>query len=176
VVTPFLTYVISFVKDKRTERLEQEKASRKIRNDGIEKDIELLRSIMGEISTHCASFNPHLYQKEFEFKKQNDSTGKDPRTALDDCYKILFNKSGILSRKVWDNSRKQGLVADLPILELEKYYDFLEFYNRYYSRALTLLTGNKNTNIKPSEIETDKFDFASFQAFREAYADLEKVL
>ena len=135
--------MISFVKDKRTERLEKEKASRTIRNTGIEKDIELLRSIIGELSTHCASFNPHLYQKEFEFKKNTYSKGRYQTTAFDHCYRILFNKSGSLSRKIWDGSRKQGLVADLPILELEKYYDFMEFYNRYYSRALKLLTGNK---------------------------------
>ncbi|MBN1357222.1 hypothetical protein JW988_00475, partial [Candidatus Bathyarchaeota archaeon] len=161
-VTPFLTYVISFVKDKRTERLEKEKASRTIRNTGIEKDIELLRSIIGEISTHCASFNPHLYQKEFEFETRTYSIGKHQTTAFDNCYKILFNKSGSLSRKVWDDSRKQGLVADLPILELEKYYDFIEFYNRYYSRALNLLTLKETKDIKPSDIETDKFDFSSF--------------
>lgn len=175
-VTPFLTYVISFVKDKRTERLEQEKASRTIQNSGIEKDIELLRKIMGEISTHCASFNPHLYQKEVELAAHDYSMGKHQTKSYDYCSRILFNKSGIISRKVWDDSRKQGLVADLPLLELEKYYDFTEFYNLYYSRALELLTKDEKKDIKPSDIEIEKFDFDNFQAFREAYADLESVL
>jgi hypothetical protein len=170
-VAPFLTYVISFVKDTRTERLEREKASGEIRAKGLEKDIELIRNVIGEVATHWASFNPHLYTPEVRPLKNAPVKQKGQTTAYDDDCRILFNKSGIISREVWDKSCKQGIVADLPVLELEKYYDFIEFYNRYYSKAIAL-TKDK----KPSEIEKADFDFEKFQEFREAYGELETVI
>ena len=173
-VTPFLAYVISFVKDKRTERLELEKASRDIRAKGIESDINLIRAIMGEIATHCASFIPHLYKPvEKPIPKSNNPPASQTKktTDFDEFCKILFIESGKLSRKVWDESCKQGVVADLPLLELEKYYDFLGTYNLYYSRAIKL-TKDK----KPSEVGLEDFDFKIFDEFRKAYAELETVI
>jgi hypothetical protein len=159
------------VKDKRTERLELEKASRGIRAKGIENDINLIRAIMGETATHCASFKPHLY-KPVE-KPTQKPTNPPPKqtTDFDEFRKILFIESGILNRKVWAESCKQGQVADLPLLELEQYYDFLDTYNRYYSRAIKLTTGNK-----PSQVDPKDFDFKIFDDFRKAYAELETVI
>lgn len=171
VVTPFLTYVISFVKDKRTERLELEKASREIRAKGIENDINLIRAIMGEIATHCASFKPHLYKPIAKSTQKSKNPRPKQTTEFDEFRKILFIKSGKVTRKVWDESCKQGQVADLPLLELEKYYDFLDTYNRYYSRAIKLTKNNK-----PSQVELKDFDFEVFGEFREAYAELETVV
>jgi hypothetical protein len=170
-VTPFLTYVISFVKDKRTERLELEKASRDIRAKGIENDINLIRAIMGETATHCASFKPHLY-KPVE-KQTQKPTNPPPKqtTDFDEFRKILFIESGVLNRKVWAESCKQGQVADLPLLELEQYYDFLDTYNRNYSRAIKLTKDNK-----PSQVELKDFNFEIFDGFRKAYAELETVV
>lgn len=169
-VTPFLTYVISFVKDKRTERLEREKASREIRTKGIENDINLIRAIMGETATHCASFRPHLYTTITKSATSNNPKPKQT-TDFDEYFEILFNKSGKLSREVWEKSCKQGIVADLPLLELEKYYDFLDIYNSYYSRAISLTKDNK-----PSEVALTDFDFEKFNKFREDYAELETVV
>jgi len=170
-VTPFLAYVIGFVKDKRTERLEREKASREIRAKGIENDINLIRAIIGEIATHRASFKPHFDKPVTKSIQKSRNPPPAPTTEFDECYKILFMKSGKVNKKVWDESCKQGQVADLPLAELEKYYDFLDTYNRYYSCAIKL-TKDK----KPSQVESKDFDFKIFDDFRKAYAELEDVV
>ena len=170
-VTPFLTYVISFVKDKRTERLEKEKASREIRAKGIESDINLIRAIIGEIATHRASFRPHFDKPITKSTQKPKNPPPKQTTEFDKFRKILFIKSGKVNRKVWDESCKQGQVADLPLLELEKYYDFLDTYNSYYSYAIEL-TKDK----KPSEVKLKDFNFEIFDEFRKAYAELEDVV
>lgn len=174
-IAPFIAYVISYVKDKRTERLEKEKASRKIRNTGIEKDIELIRNVMGETATHCASFRPNLYEENTTPQEENNiphgENEKLPGSEYDAFHRILYNESGLLSKKVWEKSRRQGMISDLPMLELEKYYDYIDLYNRYYSCAIKL------TKVKkPSKISPNKFDFERFEKFREQYAELEKVI
>jgi hypothetical protein len=170
-VTPFLTYVISFVKDKRTERLKKEKASREIRAKGIENDINLIRAIIGEIATHRASFEPYFDKPVTKSIQKSRNPPSKQTTEFDKFRKILFIKSGKVNRKIWDESCKQGQVAELPLLELEKYYDFLDTYNRYYSRA-TKLTKDK----KPSQVKKEDFNFKIFDEFRKAYAELEDVV
>jgi hypothetical protein len=61
-------------------------------------------------------------------------------------------------------------MIDLPVLNLEQYYNFVNIYNRYYSCAIEL-TKDKH------ELKKDDDDFLeSFEAFRSAYAELETVL
>lgn len=155
-VTPFVTYAIAFVKDERTERLEKEKTSRTIRDDGIKKDTELIRNLMGEMATHCASFNPNFYEEKL--KKPFDNTSQ-----------LLYHKTGLVARKVWDESCKQGFVADIHTLHLEKYYDFIPLYNQCYAYAMTLIKDKKLAKKK------HKF-FDHFEEFRKTYGELQRVL
>ncbi|UCE16460.1 MAG: hypothetical protein JSV12_02265 [Candidatus Bathyarchaeota archaeon] len=159
-ITPFLAYAIGIVKDKRTERLEKEKVSRTIRDEGIKKDIDLIRNLIGEMATHCASFNPNFYEEKLN--KPFDSTDY-----------LLYNKTGLLAKKVWDESCKQGFVADIHTLHLEKYYDFIPFYNQCYTHAMTLV----NDNEKDAEKKNSKKKFLGlFEKFRKTYGELQKVL
>lgn len=167
-VTPFLTYVVSFVKDKRTERLEAEKTSRTIRDDGIKEDVKLIRNLIGEMATHCASFGPNFYAKKmqrFHAEKGRITFDYDPR--------LLYPKTGLIERKVWDNCCRQGFVADIHTLHLEKYYDFVPLYNQYYSEAMTRVKDLAPGAIVP--VDDDEF-FTPFEAFREKYSELQKVL
>jgi len=168
VVTPFLTYVISFVKDKRTERLDKEKTSRTIRDEGIKEDVKLIRDLIGEMATHCASFTPNFYAKKmqrFHAKKKTVTLNYDPR--------LLYPKTGILERKVWEKSCRQGFVADIHTLHLEKYYDLIPLYNQYYSDAMERVETIDPTNSVPID---DLNFFRPFEAFRETYGKLQKVL
>lgn len=159
-IAPFLAYAIGIVKDKRTERLEKEKVSRTIRDEGIKKDIDLIRNLIGEMATHCASFNPNFYEEKLS--KPFDSTDY-----------LLYNKTGLLAKKVWDESCKQGFVADIHTLHLEKYYDFIPFYNQCYTHAMTLV----NDNEKDAEKKKSKKKFLGlFEKFRKTYGELQKVL
>ena len=154
-ITPFITYALGIVKDQRTERLEKEKASRTIRDDGIKKDIDLIRKLIGEMATHYASFNPNCYEEKLN---------KPP----DDTPYLLYHKTGLLSKKVWDESCKQGFVADIHTLHLENYYDHIPFYNQCYIHAMTLISihapASKQTFLK------------LFENFRKTYGELQKVL
>ena len=158
-ITPFLAYAIGIVKDKRTERLEREKVSRTIRDEGIKKDIDLIRNLMGEMSTHCASFNPNFYEE-----KMGKRPGFDAR--------LRYQKTGLISREVWDKSCRQGFVADIHTLHLEKYYDVIPLYNQYYSHAMNRYKKNEYYKKNPKE---DPF-FKPFEEFRKKYSELQKVL
>lgn len=159
-VTPFVLYVINCVKDKRTERLEKEKISRKIQNEGSKKDIELIRSLLGELSTHCASFTPFYCEEKL---------GLPPAQYVSNP-EVVYHSMGIISREVWDENRKQGIVANIHTLYLEKYYDFIPKYNRLYRTARYIL---KNPNITPSP-PRNFFDL--FDEFRKKYCNIEKIL
>ena len=161
-VGPFVAYSVAVVKDIRTERLEKEKTSRTIRDDGIKKDLELIGNLIGEMATHCASFRPNFYEEKLT------------KPAIDDSPRLLYSKTGIISRDVWDKSCRQGFVADIHTLHLEKYYDFVPLYNQCYSQAMTLTTPEKS-DTEEKRKENEKF-LKPFEAFRKVYGDLQEVL
>ncbi|MCW4015078.1 MAG: hypothetical protein NWF06_01790 [Candidatus Bathyarchaeota archaeon] len=163
-IGPFAAYVITYAKDKRTEKVEKEKASRKTHVEGINKDIELLRDLIGELASHFASFRPNLYEEKNCLNA----------SRLETSYRVLYNKSGLLSKKVWEDSRRQGMVSDLPMLELEKYYDFIDIYNKYYTCAMKI-TANENKE-KKALCEPKACYLRLFEDFRAKYAELETVL
>ena len=165
VFTPFFGYVIAYVKDKRSEKIDKIKASRKIRSDGIKEDIELLRNVLGELATHFASFKPNLYAETRKEEGENISTSR----------RVLYSESGSLSRAVWDKYIKQGMISDLPVLELEKYYDFIKLYERHYSCARILTTKSTDDEIK-AKLEDENSRLAKFEKFRAQYAEVETVL
>lgn len=161
-VTPFILYVISYVKDKRTERLEKEKVSRTVQNEGIKEDVNLIRSLIGELSSHCASFNPYYCEIKLGIPPTNYVTEKQ----------VVYHSSGIISGEVWKDNRKQGIVADIHTLYLEKYYDFVPKYNHLYRMARYLIQNPKKIK-SPNTLQ----GFLSlFDEFREKFGELEKIL
>lgn len=167
-VTPFLTYVVSFVKDKRTERLDEEKTSRTIRNAGLKEDIILINNLIGDMATHCASFSPNFYAKKMQrFHAQKEAI------KLDFEPRLLYPETGLIERKVWIDSCRQGFVADIQTLHLEKYYDFVPLYNQFYTEAMK--RAKKLDPKTPVSIEDTEF-FKPFEAFRAKYSELQKVL
>lgn len=134
-------YIVYYVKDVRESNKDLEKTTREIRNKGLETDIELIRNLFGEITAHHTSF-------------------------VSD-----YSESGLLSRKVWDASAKEGIISDLPTRKLEEYYSFVNIYNRYYAHAVELLNKKKMKDITEAE-----FDFKKFDVFRTAYSELENVI
>lgn len=158
IIAPYLTYAATYLTEKRSQRTEREKTSIAVRNEGIKEDINLMRCILGELTTHFASFTPNYYDKE------------KPTVSA----KLLFSKgNGELSRKIWDDSTKQGMVANITILEIEKYYEFIDLYNRYYSCARTI---TENMSEKTFEEVAETTFFVKFGEFRKKYAELENVL
>jgi hypothetical protein len=157
-ITPFVAYAVAIVKDLRTERLDKEKTSRTIRDDGIKKDIDLIRNLIGEMSTHCASFRPNFYEEKLE-------------KPFDDNEHLLYNDTGLIYRKVWDESTKQGFVADIHTLHLEKYYDIIPLYTKCYSYAMSIVEKPEN------ERKTEEENFLNnFENFRKVYGDLQEII
>jgi len=159
-VTPFAAYVINYVNEKRKDSNEKGKTSREIHRKGIEADIETIRNILGELATHFASFKPNLYE---------EAGSATVKTSA----RVLYNKDGLISRSVWDPLRKQGMMVDLPIFELERYHDFVSLYNRYYSCAMMQTENKTETDFERKRL---KPFFVSFEDFRNNYGELEKVL
>jgi hypothetical protein len=180
-IAPFLAYSANFLTEKRSEQNSKATASATVLKDGTKDDVELIRNIMGELVTHYASFDPYRYSKNDlstrgeavpSMQAVNNETTPEEKNEIF-TPEILFHKSGVLTRDTWDKSCKQGRVADLPILRLEKYYDFIQIYNRYYSCAM-ILTAEKTEEQFKNMAKTPFF--VRFSAFRKAYRDLENVL
>ena len=164
-IIPFLGWVINDLNSKRTAQNDKEKSARAIENEGNKSDIDMIRNVLGELETHYASFKP--------FPEEDDESKKISSTDTK-LWKILYDESYVLSRKVWDTSCKQGAMFDLPVLELGQYYNFVDIYNRYYSCAIEL-TKDKDTKTKYIQPGTKVF-LEAFEVFRSAYAELETVV
>ena len=190
IVVPLVTFVIAYVNERRTNSNRKADTSREIQSKAIEKDIESIRNILGELATHFASFKPNLYE-------ESQSQTFTP------LLKAMYHKDGIIARKVWNDFCKQGMMADLPVLELEKYYDFVNTYNLFYAYALTktakmnqgdfeLVTKKPLSPEEKAKLDAaekkkadeeekkqktlDKPFFDAFEEFRGKYADCETVL
>jgi hypothetical protein len=160
-IAPYLTYTAAYLTEKRAQRIDKEKTSLTVRNEGLKEDINLIRDILGELTTHFASFTPDYYL----------DNPADPRTKN---AKLLFSEgNGKLSRAVWDKSTKQGMIANITVLEIEKYYEFIELHNQYYSCARFI---SDNMSKETFEEIIDTPFFAKFGEFREKYGKLENVL
>lgn len=164
ILATWVSHAFGYVKEKRDTKNSNITSATKIQNEGISKDIEMLQNVLGETTTHYASFN-------FGFEGIDE-------TEIPKHPKILFNEQGKLSTSAWEKYRKQGSIFDLPLLYLEKYYDFIKLYNRYYSCALNI---TKDTNskefedLKNNNKQMETF-FEKFDNFRKKYDALETVL
>jgi len=157
IIVPLAAFIIDRVKKESDDKTTQIKTSTEVQTEAIKDDVNWVRDVMGEIATHFASFEP-------KFEGMSDI----PRSP-----EILYPEKGVLERPIWDKSCKQGAVSDLPTLHLEKYYDYIELYNRYYKAAMMLTRGK--TVKEFAELEKTLF-FVKFEAFRKRYAQLETVL
>jgi hypothetical protein len=176
VIMPFGAWVIGYFNDKRTTGNDQIKSSRDIENDGNKSDIDLIRGVLGELATHAASFKPTISEKK-PFPTIEVSDESKLEIPLDKRARIFYTENGKLSRKVWDGSCKQGAMSDLPVLSLQRYYGFVDIYNRYYSCALFITTDDKDKDKGKPEISKADAEFLkSFEAFRLQYAEVETVL
>ena len=160
VIVPFFGWVINYLNTQRTTENEKLKTSRGLETTGIKSDIDTIRDVLGELQTHYASFRGDHY---VSFKPELMAKSKDPRK---EDLKILYTENEVISRKVWDSSRKQGVMSDLPVLELEKYYDFVDIYNSFHSYAMELIANGY-----------DAVEFLNgFKYLRKLYSELESVL
>ena len=157
IIVPIAAFIIDRVKKESDDKTAQIKTSTEILTDSIKDDVNWAREVMGEIVTHFSSFRP-------EFEGMN-SISRSPE--------IIYPERGTLDRQVWDKNCKQGSVSDLPTLHFQKYYSYVELYNRYY-KAAVMLTKGKNVQAF-TQLEKDSF-FINFEVFRSKYAELETVL
>jgi hypothetical protein len=153
-VVPFIGYIIAYVKDKRDERKESIKTAITLRNNGIQKDLDFLRDILGETGKNYASLSSDYYR----------ATGK-------------------LSRTKWEKSATQGIIADIPTGYLAKYYHYTDLYNAYYSAVFKIHEQWKATTRKqycgqsqPCKRELNNCLVDKFTAFKKEYADLDKSI
>jgi hypothetical protein len=189
IVAPFLGYVISYVNDQRKRWNEAIKNARETKNKGINKDIEIIRNLIGEFATHFASFKPNLFEEIIPSSNQTNTSSSTSEIVTSS--EILYPEGGLLSKKVWEENRRQGMISNLPMLELEKYYGFIELYNRYYSCAIELTKGKKHevkfTLSKDKKYVVDEITnddtqspilqfIKEFEKFRYDLAELETVL
>jgi hypothetical protein len=174
VMIPFFAFVINYVNNQISTQNDRKKTARGIENEGNTSDINMVRSVLAELETHSASFKPDPYERHGNDRKPDPQTTLDhyePSEGtknLDLDQRILYNESGKISRKVWDDQCKQGMMSELPLLELGLYYNFVNIYNGFYSYAVDLTRDKTNPQYKTI---LDKFE-----AFRSAYGELETVL
>jgi hypothetical protein len=137
-IAPFAVYLINYVRDLRTDQSGLESAARQSRNKNVGTDIDTLVNVIGELSTHFVSFTSSIYYEK-----------------------------GLISDKVWEKERKEGVSSDFPLVRLEQYYSFVSKYNQYYSYAL---------KATKKETKEERTTLEAFDVFRKNYAELEKLL
>jgi len=156
-IAPFLAYIVYFVKDQREKRQENEKARRDydneqmktavgLRSKGLEKDLDFLKDILGELAKHYASFTSEHY-----------------------CEK------GLLPTKKWDDHSTQGVIMELDAGRLAKYYIYAPIHDKYYKVAMKVPEKPTNAEhilfIKDfkalrttyAELEVNAFAYLSYQ-------------
>ena len=106
-ITPFLAYVVYYIKDQREARQSCTKTATELRNKGLEKDLDFLKDILGEIAKHYASFNSNR-----------------------------FSEKGLLPTKKWDEYSTQGVIMELDAGRLAKYYGYAPVHDKYYKIAM----------------------------------------
>jgi len=139
-VVPFLGYVVNYVNDQRKNWNETLKTSRETMNKGINKDIEIIRNLIGEFAAHYSSFKPNLYEETVLNPDKTSTSWR--KSEIVTSSRILYQETDLLPRKIWEENRREGMIINIPTLRLEKYYAFVELYNRYYSCALKLAKSN----------------------------------
>jgi len=160
-IIPLATYLTTYVKDRRDDSKSLQTAANTLRNQNIEKDLSTIDGLMGELTTHKASFTSHIHA------------------------------NGTLSSDVWKKQRKEGAASDFPLLRLEKYYTYIPLYNYNYSLAVDpteyetakvkiaeklkakIFDGIKNKFDSFKDFD----DFKNkFYRFKETYSELETLL
>lgn len=72
-VAPFLIFITNYVRDQWSTENDKRKSVRDIENKGRANDIEMVRSVLGELETHFASFNPDPYPGRHEVNKKMET-------------------------------------------------------------------------------------------------------
>lgn len=146
-IAPFIAYLIYYVKDLRDDRKSLQTAAQTIRNANIGKDVDILTNLMGELTTHFASFT------------------------------TLYHKDGTISSDTWKKQRKEGTTSDFPLLRIEQYYSYISIYNNYYEAIYKYLSNDKKaTRLAKLTPKDQKIIFREFYNFREKYSELENLL
>lgn len=193
-VTPIFTQFIAHVNALRSNRTEKIKTARDTMRKGIDKDIDVLRNFIGEFANHYASFKPNSYEESEESKESKESNENSVswwKKTFTTSTRILYRESGKLSKKFWEENCREGMISNIPTLRLEKYYDLVEVYNKYYSHLIKTTSSkkfqvvfNRNTDRK-YEVSSVTFDnketknkefIQKFETFRYRLADLQTVL
>jgi Ca2+/Na+ antiporter len=119
-IVPFLAYVVYFIKDQREQSQEEKKDQREerqeqiktavgLRSKGLEKDLDFLKDILGELAKHYASLTSKHYSEK-----------------------------GLLPTKKWDDQSTQGIIMDLDAGRLAKYYGYAPIHDEYYKIAMKI--------------------------------------
>jgi hypothetical protein len=151
-LTPFFAHIIGYAKDKRDTDKESRKSANKLYNSGIETALKFLTDVLGETSNHYSSL-----------KSKN------------------YLPNGNLKRKKWDESSTKGLLPEIPLGYLAKYYSFVDLHNTYYSIAYKIQEAKKeippgSENIcKNHKTLCDKI-LLKFNSFRMKYSELEETI
>jgi hypothetical protein len=137
-ISPFIAYLIYYVKNLRDERKSIETAARTVRNQNIGKDLESIQNLMGELTTHYVSFTSKIH------------------------------KNDALTSDTWKKERKQGTASDLPLLRIEQYYSYITVYNYHYSLAVKAKleetpVSQEFLNFKNTYAELEKLLFVNLE-------------
>ena len=182
-IAPLIGYAIKYVNDERQNWNETLKTARKIKTDGINKDVEIIRNLIGEFACHYSSLEPNLYE-ESHYEET------PPPDKIVTFSRVLYQETGSIPDEYWKENRRDGMISNIPTLYLEKYYDFIGLYNKYYSCAIKL-TKDENykitfkledkkyvvDSIVNDDLKDDIFPFIrEFENFRTCMSNLETVL
>lgn len=101
IFSPLIAYLISILKAERDFSKQIDLASHDYRKRMIERESDIIGSLIGELTTHVAAFAANDWPRPRE-----------------------------LPEKVWEKSEKVGLISDIHTQWLAKYYHYVPLYNR----------------------------------------------
>lgn len=108
-ITPLIGYVVSILNYERDFRKKRQDLSYDYRNKMVQEDSQIIRSIIGELTIHYASYNADDW----------------PRPSK-------------ISDEMWKKSDKVGIVSDTHASLLARYYRYLPLYNECVAKLLEL--------------------------------------
>ena len=141
---PFVTFFIGYIKEKENNNKELESTFRKKRDEILSEELNMLVKIHDEISQHAS------------------------------ILLLQYNNSENFSDAHFKKFRRAGLIANLPTMRINVYYNHIKRYN-HYSRISAGLN-NKNFCINNTDnLKIDNFN-KEFNKLKETFLKLNELL
>jgi Big-like domain-containing protein len=140
-IVPIATYIYESLAKRREQNASFEDTVGKYKNESITDDIKNIYNINEELSSHQAAF----------------------RATHDEISKCKLSKS------IYSNTKRTGLMANLPGFRINRYYSYIESYNNYLDIGL-----KRAGLLQDSKVYDDYSKL--FTQMKDAYSRLNETL